>query len=86
MIRLVSSDVLVRESERMAHLVAHLRATQAGDGDQLRVVTAGHEVEEVGVVVEQDPARLVGMWDELHIGRQFPFAQAVKVGVRLSGA
>ena len=74
------------EAERMAHLVADLRAAQAGDRDQLRAVAAaGHKVEKVGVVGEKNPARLIGVRDEVDVGGQFPFAQAVEIGVGFRG-
>ena len=70
----------------MAHLVADLRAAQAGDGDHLRAVTAaGHEIEKVGVVGEKNPARLIGVRDKLDVRGQFPFAQAVEIGIGLRG-
>ena len=45
---LVGPDVLVCESEGMAHLMADLRPAETGDGNQLRTVAAGHEVKEAG--------------------------------------
>ena len=40
----VGPDVFVGEAERMAHLVADLRAAQAGDGDDLRIVAAAGDI------------------------------------------
>ena len=50
----------------MAHLVADLRPAQAGDGDDLRAVTAaGHVVNKVGVVGEKNPVRLIGVREQI---------------------
>ena len=74
------------ETERMAHLVADLRAAEAGDRDHLRIgAAARHMIQIVGVVVEKNPARLVGVRNKFHVGGQFPFAQAGEVGVGLRG-
>ena len=73
------------ETERMAHLVADLRAAQAGHRDQLRAVSGGKIVKTIGVIGEKNPVGLRGMRDELDVGGEFPLAQAVQIGIGLGG-
>src|SRR5208282_5620488 len=47
---LIGPDIFVSESKRVPHLVADLRAAEAGNSNNLRVVAAaGYKIQEVGV-------------------------------------
>ena len=49
------------------------------------LVLPDDEVKKVGVVGEKNPVRLIGVRDELDVRGQFPFAQAIEVGICLRG-
>src|SRR5689334_4038304 len=63
----------------MAHDMADLAAAQIVDGQDLRIIARRNAVEAGGVISEENPARLIGVGNELRLGGQFPFSQAVEI-------